>query len=283
MTAVNRTSLYAYFTTGAKPTQSQFDDLIDSCLNLATASAQSIQSDLGITGIVTVAAGEVIGAPTGGYKGTGTLNVQTGLYINGTLVTVGSAAGSGTVNIGVSGQIAFYPMDSNTVGGTNTLPSGTMAKDLKFTTTTGLIGTTTNDNAAIGSVGEYINSAVLAGAPLSILTNVQTNLTSIALTAGDWDVYSETHCVPSNGNFISLIYSSISLNSAILATTFGFNTWGSGPAGTGFTGDGSSILSAPNGASRISVSANTTVYLVANHNAVSPVGFYGGLWARRAR
>lgn len=50
MTAINRAALYAYFLTGLKPTQSQFADLVDSCLNLATTSAQSIASDVTVSG-----------------------------------------------------------------------------------------------------------------------------------------------------------------------------------------------------------------------------------------
>lgn len=126
MTAIDRTSLYRYFITGAKPTQSQFDDLIDSCLNLATTSAQSIASDISVSGQAFFNNAIIVGSAAGGNKGVGTINA-TGIYVNGTLITTTSAGGSGTVTTGVSGQIAVYSSNSNTVGGVNALPNGTTA------------------------------------------------------------------------------------------------------------------------------------------------------------
>src|SRR4029077_4886616 len=51
-----------------------------------------------------------------------------------------------------------------------------------------LLGTATNDNATAGNVGEYIESVIPAGAAIAITSATNTNLTSISLTAGDWDV-----------------------------------------------------------------------------------------------
>jgi len=48
-----------------------------------------------------------------------------------------------------------------------------------------IVGTTTNNNAAAGSVGEYIPASASTGLTNSTFTNV----TSISLTAGDWDVF----------------------------------------------------------------------------------------------
>lgn len=53
-------------------------------------------------------------------------------------------------------------------------------------TVTGIIGTTTNNNACTGCIGEYVESLVnLTAFPTS--TNYG-DLTSISLTSGDWDV-----------------------------------------------------------------------------------------------
>lgn len=57
---------------------------------------------------------------------------------------------------------------------------------LNSTTATTLKGTTTNDSAAAGNIGEYISSTV--GVVASGGTGVWADLTSIALTAGDWDI-----------------------------------------------------------------------------------------------
>src|SRR5216684_1358028 len=49
-------------------------------------------------------------------------------------------------------------------------------------------GTATNDNAAAGKVGEYISSTIATGSSVTLTTNTTANVTSISLTAGDWDV-----------------------------------------------------------------------------------------------
>ena len=51
-------------------------------------------------------------------------------------------------------------------------------------TTKGIVGTTTNDSASAGYVGELIDSS----GTVSLTSGVSTNVTSISLTAGDWDV-----------------------------------------------------------------------------------------------
>ena len=57
---------------------------------------------------------------------------------------------------------------------------------------TAIKGTTTNDSATAGKVGEYVSSAVTSptAAPA---TGAIGDLTSIALTAGDWDVHLQGH------------------------------------------------------------------------------------------
>lgn len=63
------------------------------------------------------------------------------------------------------------------------------ATSLTFSSTSGIIGTTTNDSAAVGSVGEYVSSTVLTTSGVGFTSNVVRNITSILLSAGDWDVY----------------------------------------------------------------------------------------------
>lgn len=51
-----------------------------------------------------------------------------------------------------------------------------------------LPGTTTNDSASSGNIGELISSSVARASPVSLTNTTPVNLTSIPLTAGDWDV-----------------------------------------------------------------------------------------------
>lgn len=58
-----------------------------------------------------------------------------------------------------------------------------------------LIGTGTNDNAAVGEVGELINPVVLPGA-VSLTSGVAAALNSITLTPGDWLLFSVATFTP---------------------------------------------------------------------------------------
>lgn len=49
-------------------------------------------------------------------------------------------------------------------------------------------GTTTNDDATAGNVGEYISSTIAFGSAVTLTNNTWADITSISLTAGDWDV-----------------------------------------------------------------------------------------------
>src|SRR5712664_1249621 len=50
-----------------------------------------------------------------------------------------------------------------------------------------LLGTITNDAATAGNIGEYITS-VINSPGVTLSNNVASNVTSISLTAGDWDI-----------------------------------------------------------------------------------------------
>ena len=79
----------------------------------------------------------------------------------------------------VAGTTAAF--SSTLSAGAATLPSVT------FNTTSGVIGTTTNNAAAAGSVGEYVSSTVAPGSAVTITTTVTSqDITTISLTAGDW-------------------------------------------------------------------------------------------------
>jgi hypothetical protein len=51
-------------------------------------------------------------------------------------------------------------------------------------------GTTTNDDAAAGTIGEFM-TATVAGPGVGIGNNFASNIASLPLTAGDWDVRGE--------------------------------------------------------------------------------------------
>lgn len=118
--------------------------------------------------------------------------------------------------------------------------------------TGGVVGTTTNNNANAGSVGEYQTTSNSASAISSATT---TNITSISLTAGDWDVQGLISYVPTAT--ISNAFSAISTTSGSLGALGNYTTL------PGSSVTGSSLVS-PTPTVRVSISATTTVYLVGN-------------------
>lgn len=59
-----------------------------------------------------------------------------------------------------------------------------------------LPGTATNDDATAGNVGEYLVSDVLLSGALSLSAGTAKTITSISLTAGDWDVTGQVQFNP---------------------------------------------------------------------------------------
>lgn len=140
-------------------------------------------------------------------------------------------------------------------------------------------GTTTNDNAAAGCVGEYISSNIVSGAgPNAVVSTNVYDITTISLTAGDWDVWA-TAGVGATGT-PSLLFATINTVSATLATLPN-NGAGLLDNVAGIAGGG---LVLPVGMQRKSLAATTTIYLCARTDfAGGASNLYGFLGARRAR
>lgn len=143
-------------------------------------------------------------------------------------------------------------------------------------------GTATNDAATAGNIGEYVSSAVAFGAAVPLTSTVAANITSISLTAGDWDVSAGISFTGAVTTTVSALYGSIGTTSATLDITnadrfvaipqFGSTTFS-------FANPNFTLPQA-----RLSLSSTTTVYLVAQtSHAISTASGYGKIWARRRR
>lgn len=119
-------------------------------------------------------------------------------------------------------------------------------------------GTTTNDDALAGQVGEYVSAAA---APVSVSSGTPGNITSISLTAGDWEISGTVTWQASGGSVMTTVALSINTVSATLGGAESILQ-------TTFTANGVAMLWA--GPSRFSLSGTTTIYLV------ELVGFTGG-------
>lgn len=174
-------------------------------------------------------------------------------------------------------------------------PTGTNARIDAFEITgvgvkvpLGIIGTATNDNATAGNVGEFVQSFIPAASAVSLSTaNTAFNVTSISLTAGDWDIsamgaWTSNTVNTSSGN----PYFDVWVNSTTASYT-GANlgdNYGELPVPSGLTP--AVVVSIVIPAFRVSLSSTTTYYLNAASGTTYTAGFpkaYGRISARRVR
>jgi hypothetical protein len=190
-----------------------------------------------------------------------------------TTITAPAAAADRVYTIPDAGtNSSFMLLDGNqTINGTQTFAGQLIGK-----------GTATNDSAAAGNIGQYVESVV---ANISAGTTAQFfDLTSISLTAGDWDVSVLAILLANGATFTSLDYE------------VGFSTT-SGNSSTGLAaGDNEyltvstafatgSYISAVIPPKRVSLASTTTYYLKV-YTAVYTAGtpkLYGRISARRVR
>lgn len=145
-------------------------------------------------------------------------------------------------------------------------------------------GTGTNDSAAAGKVGEYIESVIASGSAVSLTSTTPANLTSISLTAGDWDVDAVFQFTGAAGTTVTYMIGSISTTSATLDATAGRQTGTQENAATAFNNIAGAVLTLTLPPLRFSLSGTTTVYAVAQALfGTSTCSVFGILRARRVR
>ena len=149
------------------------------------------------------------------------------------------------------------------------------AKSIVFSpSTSGLVGTPTNNDASVGIVGEFVSSFISGGAAFP--SGATHDLTSIALSAGDWDIQ----------GYITFVCSATLDNVSIWTNTT--SAMGPGPqlttefVPTVAAGFSSLTLQVPY--RRISTASPLTLYISGDLNLTSGTcTAYGGVFARRAR
>lgn len=145
-----------------------------------------------------------------------------------------------------------------------------------------MLGTTTNDNAAAGMIGEFVSTTLPLGSAITPVHNTVANITSITLSAGDWDVSGEVQINFSASTTYSYYVAAVSTASATLpnAPDISRNGWSGAPQALA-TAIGNGFVT---GVKRVSLASTTTVYLVfvLGFSAGSPLVF-GTISARRAR
>jgi hypothetical protein len=184
----------------------------------------------------------------------------------------------GGTGVGAVGAVGTIPVSdgtafawSNTVNGPLTI---TGAVNLNGTPNN-IKGVTDGSDATAGQIGEIISANQTSNIPLT--SNVSANVTSLVLSAGDWDVTGEVNITPSVGGANS-VYAAINSVSATYPLT---PSIGTGRATLGIT-----LGTFPVGMAirpcRVSIAASATYYLIAQLNGQAGNAI-GNIWARRVR
>jgi len=212
--------------------------------------------------------GGVSTAPSWGKIGltthvSGTLPVANG----GTNLTSFTANGI----VYASSTSALATSSALTFDGTNFVTTGSITPSQ----TGGIIGTTTNNNANAGSVGEYVASTVATGSAVTInYGGSGVPVTSISLTAGDWDVGGWVGYNIAAGSVVTYLIQGISTS----------NTSITGETSNVFNQIASTGPQIPIPIQRVSIASTTTIYLnSATGGSGTALTAYGTIRARRIR
>ena len=189
--------------------------------------------------------------------------VQTNLA----LTAAASFDGTGNISPGVTGTL---PIGN---GGTGATTAAAARTALGAASSTGVVDAS---NASAGVVGEFLS--IDPGVNVALTTGTTTNVTSLTLTAGDWDVSGYIRLIPDAGITINGFTSGVTTTSA--GTPAPINRMYvpvAYPAGQGPL--------FPLGRNRFNVSASTTIYLIVNatFGGTGALNSQGAITARRIR
>lgn len=194
------------------------------------------------------------------------------------LTTALSVAQGGTAS--TTAAAARTALSAAASGANADITSMTALTAINRTGGTSIKGTNTNNNAAAGDVGEYIESTIAVGSAVSLTTGVVANITSISLTAGDWDVSGVIIMDSGATTNVTRVSAGTSSTSATADTTKGYYSH----IHSGYVPGSGQFRAMPLNTSRFSLSGTTTIYLVALANfTVSTCTAYGTISARRVR
>ncbi len=200
--------------------------------------------------------------------------VQSGVTYKETFTQLSSLFATSGANNNITSLTGLTTPLSTSQGGTGSATGDPVFDSVTFSPTTkGIVGTTTNDNAAAGYVGEFISAVVAFASAVSCTNNTARNITSIPLTAGDWDTWGNI-LFNMSGDFTGA-EGWISATSATLPDP---SLYVQAFPGT------SSQNGIPVPYKRISIAAPTTVYLSCEVQfSTGTATACGGIYARRAR
>lgn len=251
--------IYRYDDTGTR---------IDSPFSIIRSTGITTIKQLTLTTALSIANG---GTGTTTSTGSGSVVLSTSPSL--TTPTIGAATAT-TIN--------KVTITAPATGSTLTIADGTTLTE----TTSTSIGrgqyqaTDTNDNATAGNIGEFVQSEIAIGSAVALTSGTTANITSISLTAGDWDVWGMVSLNPAGTTTVSAFGGGVSTTSA----TFPTSPNGGAMNFINATLTTGSAQHMPIGTRRLSLSGTTTVFLVELCTfGTSTASGYGGIYARRVR
>lgn len=199
--------------------------------------------------------------------------------IGGTAANAGSfttlSASSTVGGTGFSTYLASPPAIGATTPSSGKFTTLQATSTITPSSTAGIVGTTTNDNANTGSVGEYVTSTT---ATVSISNATYSDITTVSLTAGDWDVTGVVSFNPAGSTVVQAMIAGVS-TTANTAPGFPNQTQLNG---FNLTAGSQNFVNAP--IVRISLASTTIVRLGAQANfTTSTCTASGFIRARRVR
>jgi|LakMenEpi03Aug12_release.lakeMendotaPanAssembly.Ray.scaffolds.fasta_scaffold204092_4 hypothetical protein len=142
----------------------------------------------------------------------------------------------------------------------------------------GIKGTSTNDSAQAGSIGEFVSSAV--GSLVAFTSGSAKDITSISLTAGDWDITANIGFLPASTTSITALAGSINTTSATYNDNaqYSFSDYYSA-----VVPGSSTTFYKPLPTLRLSLASTTTVYLVGRATFSVSALYHGSCFIRARR
>jgi hypothetical protein len=235
-----------------------------------------------------IATDRLIGRDTAGTGDPEEISVGNGLQFTG-------SGGVGIANAGVT-FARMQNIASDRLVGRDTASSGapeeiSLGAGLEFSGSQSIRviagqipGTATNDSASAGNVGQYTESVIALGDAVSLTSPTPANMTSISLTAGDWDVDVVFQFTGNTTTTVGYLVGSLSTTTAAIDSTAGRRAGDVYQNQTLFNNIPDSIATITIPPLRFLLSSTTTIYAVAQALfATSTCAVFGILRARRVR
>jgi hypothetical protein len=212
--------------------------------------------------------------PTGATGATGATGPQGPNW----QVGPGLALNTGTTPNTIDVARPYAPLASPALTGNPTAPTPANNDADTSIATTAFVrtGTTTNDNAAAGQVGEYLSALKVIGSAVTLTPqSAWVSIMTLALTAGDWDVWAEVSILPPAGTGVLGGFLSVGAPAGVPADNQAEWTMA-----TTWPNNAITQSIAP---MRLSLAAGVTVTLYGYCNFAATATGFGKIAARRAR